>query len=324
MKRPNRILSSVIATGVLGIASQSALAQTIFSDTFNNGSTVQTTATAPTANSTSYEWFQQGSAPTTPTIAANDLHLLANSGTSSLAPLEAVFTTSPITLTVGQALNLSISFVDTQSIFNGGTDSTLNVGLFNSGGVLPNIGAQLNGTAYTAGGGSQNWNGYVARIRGAGNSTIYTRAPQGLNGTTSQNQDILFNAASGTSAYNNPAGTTVATSGGQFTSGLTQGNTYTLSYTISMTAPGTIKIDNVLYDSGNNALISQTGSTSSSPVTTYDAFGFGWRFVNPTAATSAVDVNSITVTLAPIPEPTTAVLTVTGLGLLCLVRRYRR
>jgi hypothetical protein len=327
MKRPNRILTSVIATGVLGIASQSALAQVIFNDTFNNGSTVQSSPITPTDHSTTYQWFQQGSAPTTPTIAANDLHLVGNSGTSSLAPLEAAFSASPITLTVGQSLNLSITFVDTTQIFNPGTDSTLNIGLFNSGGTLPNIGAQLNGTTYLTGGGSQNWNGYVARIRGAGNSTIFTRYLQSVNGTTSQNQDILFNGASGNSAYNSPAGATVATSGGQFTAGLTQGNTYTLSYTISMTGANTLTFNNNLFDSLNNTLFSQVGSlTSTTNVVSYDAFGFGWRFVNPTSASSAVDINSITVTLGTVavPEPATVALTLTGFGLLFFVRRNRR
>ena len=118
------------------------------------------------------------------------------------------------------------------------------------------------------------------------------------------------------------AGQLIANSGGNFAGFAASGGTYTLSYTISMTAPGTLQIDNILYDSGNNVLISQTGTTSSSPVTTYDAFGFGWRY-NSTSAANSVDVSSITVTLAPIPEPTLGALTLTGFGLLYLRRRSR-
>src|SRR6185312_409561 len=99
MKRSKIILPILAAAGILGIASQSVLAQTtIFSDTFGNGSTVQTTATPPTANSTTYEWFQQGGTPATPTIAASDLHLFGRTTASSLAEAQALFTTSPVTL----------------------------------------------------------------------------------------------------------------------------------------------------------------------------------------------------------------------------------
>jgi hypothetical protein len=328
MKRSNYI-SPVLAAGILGIAGQSVFAQTVlFNDTFNNGSTTQVTATAPTSTSTTYEWFQQGGNPTTPTIAAGDLHLQGRTTASALAPLEAVFTSTPVTLNVGDALTLTIVFANTQNIFPSASDSTINVGLYNSGGVLPNVGARLDTATYNAGGGSQGWNGYVARIRGSGGvSSIFTRAPQGANPTTptatSQNQDILFNGASGTSAYNNPTGTLIANSGGNFGGFAASGGTYTLSYTIAMTAPGTLQINNVLYDSGNNVLISQTGTTSSSPVTTYDSFGFGWRYNSASAANSA-DVSSITVTISPIPEPSVAALTLSGLGLLFAVRRFRR
>src|ERR1700749_755218 len=99
MNRAKSVLSVLAAAGILGIASQSAVAQTtIFSDTFGNGSTVQTTPSIPTANSTTYEFFQQGATPATPTIGPGDLHLAGRSTSSVLAEAQALFTASPVTL----------------------------------------------------------------------------------------------------------------------------------------------------------------------------------------------------------------------------------
>jgi len=328
MKRSKIILPILAAAGILGIASQSVLAQTtIFSDTFGNGSTVQTTATPPTANSTTYEWFQQGGTPTAPTIVPGDLHLIGRTTSSSIAEVQARFTTAPVTLsTVGDSINFTIVFTDTQSIFPAGTNSTLNIGLFNSGGTDPVTGVRLDASG-SATGGAVGWNGYVARIGDTGptsaNSQIFTRTPQGAGKTNpNQSQDVLFNGASGGATFTNPNGTTLATTGGPL-DGLTQGNTYTLSYTISLSAPGTLTINNVLTDSGNNVLITQTANTSSSIETTYDALAFGWRYTGAPAANS-VDVSSITVldNIAAIPEP--SVFALGGLGALALSRHLRR
>jgi hypothetical protein len=331
MKRPNRILSSVIAAGVLGIATQSVLAQTtIFSDAFNNGSTVQGSPITPTSHSTTYQWFQQGGTPNTPVIAgAGDLQLAGRTTASSIAEFQALFTPTPITLTtIGDTLTFNISFVDSQNIFPAGSASTINIGMYNSGGTAPQTGSRLDSTTYTAGGGSQLWNGYVARIGGTGgaSSSFYTRYLQGLNGTTSQNQDLLFNGASGSAAYNSPTGSTIATSGGAFAAGLTAGSSYTLSYSITLTGANTLSFNNTLFDSGNNAIFTQSGSlTSATNNYTFDAMAFGWRY-NSTAATNAIDVSSISViqSVTAVPEPTTVVMTLTGFGLLFLVCRSRR
>lgn len=118
----------------------------------------------------------------------------------------------------------------------------------------------------------------------------------------------------------------MATTGGQL-SNLTQGNTYTLSYTITLSASGTVTINNDLYSGGavdsNNLLISQTGTTSSSPVTTFDALGFGWRYTGPSAANS-IDVSSVTVSdnIASVPEP--SLFAAAGLAATSLALRFRR
>ena len=329
MKRSNLILPILAATGILGIASQSVVAQTtIFSDSFGNGSTVQAAPTAPTASSTTYEFFQQGATPTTPTIASGDLHLAARSTQSVLVEAQALFSSSPVTLaTVGDSLNLKITFTDTLSIFPSGSASTLNIGLYNSHGSAPVSGVRLD-TSTVSSGGAIGWTGYVGRIGGTGgaNSAIFTRPAQGPSNNSNQEQDVLFNGASGSGSYTNPTGMLVATTGGQLAGGLNQSSSYTLSYTITLTAPGTLTITNNLFDNtGGTSLITQIGTTSTSPETTFDALGFGWRYNLAPGAASSVDVNSITVsdTIAGVPEP--SVFALAGLGAAgFLRRRFRR
>jgi hypothetical protein len=327
MKR-SYFVPPALAAGILGIAGQSVVAQTtVFSDTFGNGSTVQTTPSTPTANSTTYEWFQQGGTPTTPTIAPGDLHLAGRTTSSSIAEVQALFTSTPVTLqNVGDTLTFTIAFTDTQNIFPTSSASTINVGLFNSGGSAPVTGVRLDSTG-SGTGGAVGWLGYVGRISGSTspNSSIITRPAQGAGLTNpNQSQDALFNGASGSSTYNNPTGALIANSGGVF-AGLTQLSTYTLSYSITMSAAGALTISDSLSDSGNNVLFSQTGTTTGTPLTTsFDALGFGWRY-NSASGPSSIDVSSINVTesLGAVPEPTTAALALAGFGFF-LARRFRR
>lgn len=304
---------------------------TVFSDTFDSGSTAQSaTPASPTANSTAYEYFQQGGNPATPTVAAGDLHLAGRTTSSSISEAEALFTATPVTLaTVGDWIDLTVVFTDTQNIFPNGSASTLNVGLYNSGGVTPHQGVRLDSTSAETGG-SQGWNGYVGRIGGTGGaaSSIYTRAAQTANGTSSQDQDLLFNGASGSAAYNSPAGTTLG-SGTQFAAGLTAASVYTLDFQISLSDAGTLTISNALYSGGvvdsANLLSSEIGTATGTNLLTssFDGFAMGWRY-NSTSAANSIDVSSISVadSIQTVPEPGT--LALIGTGVVFAAACYRR
>jgi len=298
----------------------------IFSDNFS-GSTLNQVPTSPTATSTSYEFFSGingGSA----TIGPGALHLALPSTTSVLGEVQAAFSSTPVSLAnVGDYLNLTVTFVNTANILlAGNANSSLTVGLYNSGGALPNQGIVTLNTGNTTGG-SQNWLGYVGRIIQSGTANVITRPAQTPNGTTSQNQDVLFNNASSSQAFNNPTGATV---GSKSTTSspisLTAGSTYTLDYRIMLSAPGTLSISNALYSGGSvnsaNTLFNELATTTASTLITssFDSFAIGWRASLSAAAASSMDITSITIS---VPEPGTPILIgVAVLGSLAL--RHRR
>src|ERR1700712_3701905 len=128
---------TTLCASMLALTMTSQAQVTIFNDTFNNGSTVQSAAPAnPTANSTAYEWFQGGSAPSGQAITAGNLHLQERSATSEIGEVQALFTVTPVTLTtIGDWIDFTIVFKDTSGVLvsGAGTGSSLNVGLFSSG-----------------------------------------------------------------------------------------------------------------------------------------------------------------------------------------------
>jgi hypothetical protein len=304
----------------------------VFSDNFTGSSTIQSASPgAGTATSTDYEVFTSTGAPTTANynLAANDLTLSSISGTSVFAELAARFPST--TLTVGQSIDLTITFKDTANVLITGenANSSLNVGLFNSGNVNLNQGLRLDGTQTTEG--SQTYLGYVGRLFLNGNASAYNRNTQAIGtSTTSQNQDLLFNNASSSSAFNNPTGTgstgnTGAT--GQVT-GLSAGSYYTLSYTLTLSAANAILINNQLYN-GTSATgtpilnMSGTETGSSFLTSTFDAFALGFRVNNGSGNPSLIgtlDISDITVN---VPEPTALAFCGLGLVVLGVARRFK-
>ncbi|HEY1717155.1 MAG TPA: PEP-CTERM sorting domain-containing protein [Verrucomicrobiae bacterium] len=316
-----------------------AMAQTtVFSDNFTGGSTIQSaTPGAGTASSADYEVFGS-TAATSQSIAANDLSFTSASGGSTLTEVDAQFGGSPVTLsTIGDYINLQVTFVDTANVMIAGmnSNSSLNIGLFNSGGVNLNQGQLLGTGGSITGGGSQTYQGYVSRLFMNGNASSYNRATQTLDGTTSRNQDLLFNNASSSAAFGAPNGTTTTSTFGTTTPlgnnvGLTAGQTYTISYTISLTAANAVKVTDELFSGSNTngIALQDNGGTSTSGAflgSTFDSLAVGFRYASATAATGTLDISDINVidSLSPVPEPTTLALSALGgLGLLA-VRRFK-
>lgn len=292
------------------LASQAAV---FFSDDFTTGSTLNQTPAAPSINSASYQTaIGITNANSTPSLSPGELTVVFPNTSSVLGETFARFSTTPIALTlVGDYIDIKVVFVNTSNVLSGlsGAGSTLNIGLYNSGGVDPNQGQfQLN-TAPSQpnfSGGTEDWLGYFGRIFLSGNSSILTRPAQTPNGTTSQNQDLLFSNASGSQAFNNPAGAglgnTVSTNYLAGTNNITfaAGTTNTVYLKITLTAASTVTISNALFagaGTGGGLIFAQEKTASGANFLTsgFDGLAVGWR-MSGTAQGSAMGIRAIEVT----------------------------
>ncbi len=304
-----QILFALVLTAALPLTA-GAQTTTFFSDDFTSGSasTVNQPDATPTTHSTSYQVYLNG-APSTNTVNPTSLTLAFPTSTSIIGELAGRFTNSPVPLVAdGDFLTLTVIFTNTANLLtNSSGNSTLNVGLYNSGGAALNQGPTiLNALTNIANtGGSQGWIGYVSRMfANGGNATCYTRNPQTANGTSAQNQDLLFNNASSTAGYNLPTGTvltggnTVSPAAGVITSG--PSSVYTLVLSAAFDTPTGVLVTNTLYSgagTGGTVVFTQTKTaTNTSFVTSgFDSFAIGWRNASSVSQVTTMDINSITV-----------------------------
>jgi hypothetical protein len=251
------------------------------------------------------------------------------STTSGFVEGQALFAATPVSLDAsGDYIEFSLTFTNTTQI-SGGTSSFIYIGLYNSGGVAPLAGVLTNAGLSTASGspyatgGTQLWQGYVAKPAYSGvNANMFTRPMQNGAGTTSANQDLVASAVGG-GAFNNPAGANLGTTASTLT--LTAGEQYTVTLRLTLSAANTLAITNLIYDSASNVIFNQGKIASGANYLTnsFDGLAFGWRFAAGTGAASAIDVNSILVTTNVIPEPSTLALVGTGLVAMMGVLRRR-
>ncbi len=316
---------------ILLAAPLAAMSQTvIFTDAFTSGSTTNKTSTpggTTAASSTSYDLAGSKSVTNSPASGHLKIGLSAPTG-SGFWEAQAVFIGTPVTLaTVGDYINLTYTFTNTGGgLLAGGTASFICNGLYNSGGTVPvalslaNSG--LNGTSGSAyaSGNCQGWQGYVSRIANNGPASAYTRPAQNpATGTTSVNQDLIGNGWGG-GAYTNLTGLTFdLNETNPFT--FTADSPYTISYTIALTAAGTLTVTNNLY-SGTTAtgtpIFSQTNICAGSTNITqaFDSLAIGVRN-GGTSFNPIMDLAKITITKNVFGSPGPS-FSVTGGGSGCI------
>ena len=303
-----KILSfrTIIVALVLVIAPLMSLAAdtTYFNDTFIFGSTLNQPPATPNPTYTSYQ-TGEGLGGGTFSIAPNLLSIALTNSSSVLGEVLAMFTNTPIALAVpGDHVNITVVFTNGANILSGlaGNNSTVNIGLFYSGGVAPNQGDIILNLGNTSGG-TQGWIGYFGRFfwNPTGNNSILTRPAQTPNGSTSQNQDLLFSNASSTQAFNNPTGTSIGSTANTSSPVLTQGGTYTLFFSITLTAAGTYGITNTIYNgvgTGGSVLVTQgKTATGANYITSgFDGFAIGFRNSASAVQVARMDISSIEIT----------------------------
>ena len=347
---PLLALSSFLVTG-------RAMATVIFDDTFGHGSTLITSGsyTAPTdgatpsASSAGYVVASNSAATGAggSTIASGNLNLITSTKTSNgISEMEAVFTETPVTLSVGGQIDLYVTFQSKAYVMLSGssTSAATFFGIFNSQAspgysstLLPdtNLGSSGLSSSDTNDetGGVQNYIGYVAEIGFTGNSQgvkVDTRPEQ--NNSSNTNQDLVTDNAGGSSvSYQN--GKAVAPKNTSDALTLTADTEYTEDLNIDLTATGTETVTTSLYTGGiadvgvpADRLDSVSGTATGTNFTTgsFDSLGFGYRNTQNDAGAD-MDVNEIEILSTPaVPEPASiGLFAVAGLGFISSRRRSR-
>ncbi|HVM62206.1 MAG TPA: PEP-CTERM sorting domain-containing protein [Verrucomicrobiae bacterium] len=317
----SRLIAVVALVCGLAVGSRPSFAQvTVFSDTF--GSSTLNGVSSPTANSTSYDIASSKAAGSA--IGSGDLSILLPSTSSGLVEAQALFASTPIMLSnPGDYIQLTYTFTDSSNILiSGKSSSQLWVGLFDSYTSAPLTNLQNSGLSTNAAGGTQGWQGYHIQLPGSGNTAkTYFRATQTA---AAGDQDLLGNNASSGSTYANPRGYQLSGQGSS-TLVLTNGQQLTEEFKVMLNASGGTTVSNILIDASSSAILFSLASTTNSvPVNAFDGLAFGWLYKGSSGDPgSAMDVSSLTV-ITNVPEPSTIMLALSGLGLVVAVRRFRK
>jgi hypothetical protein len=332
MKNINRFRMLVALSGV--IAPLWVQAQvTIFSDTFNNGSTTNQPSIplpggAGPNTSTSYDIASVKNGLLNSFIQPNDLRLTLSAGTTSgFLEAQALFTTNPFELNaVGDYIDIAVVFTNTTgTLLSAGPSSALWLGIYSSGdtpGTETNIpvsgdglgNAGLNVASSFVSGNCQPWAGYVAQITPNGGS-METRPTQLVSGNNSVNQELL--APSGiTGDFQHPAGTGLQSVSGTTppaVGSIASSGAYTEDLRITVIGNALLVVSNALYQ-GNGAsgtpIYSQIGTATTTNNTfltsVFDGLAIGTRS-SGTTANPLMDISSISITgiSTPVSGPPT-------------------
>ncbi len=288
-----RFVRAFFAALSLGCAARAELS-TVFDDTFGSGSTINSTAAIdpghPSLHATDYQQISAKAFQTT-AVAEGQLRFGLPATSSAVNMIEALFTKYPVALVnTGESVEVTAVFTPTAAMLDFGS-SGLFIGLYNASQVQPKPGG-LNGVTTGSPGNAQNWLGYVSRIMSSGTSqTINTRPAQAE--TASNNQDVVYSYASGTTVGSGTLSTLGSLSGG---------TTYTVVLTVTKTGTSSLDITSRLFEGTNTSLtplVAKTVSSTSILTGTFDALAFGWRATASStgaAHVQLVDMRRITVT----------------------------
>lgn len=302
-----KILNLRVTLATLMVAAPLASqATTFFADYFTNSSTLNQPVVAATANSASYQtYLGLTNAGSVSALSSGKLTFVYPNTSGVLGDCVARFSATPIALSqVGDYVDVKVIFVNASNVLSVApgvvlnNNSSLNIGLYNSGSVNPNQG-QISLSTGTATGGTEDWLGYFGRMFLSGNSSIITRPAQTPSGTSSQNQDLLFTAASSSQAFNAPAGTGLGNTTG--TLSLTNASTYTMYLKITLSAASTYTISNSIFAgaglSGGIIFSQEKTATAGNYLTSaFDGFSIGWRNNSTPAQGSAMEIQGVEVT----------------------------
>lgn len=252
---------------------------TVFDDAFSADALNAAVYPAITATSTGWDIASSKTNNPPPTNTTGlQVNLVATS--SGLIEGQARFAPAPVQLLPGTAIELTATFTPT-AVLQASSDNLI-VGLFNSGGSSPLPTLLQGGLGSSVGNGVQGWVGYNAGFAvGASNGHMMTRPAQTV--VAAGDQDLLFVGVTG--AYKSPKGATVTNSPAGVT--LTNGETYTLDYTLALSANGstltaTYSLYNGVGTSGagtNTRITTYAGSFANANLvtTSFDALAVGWR-----------------------------------------------
>lgn len=306
---------------------------TIFHTDFSTGNdTLNQASFTPTSSSTNWDIVSSKNA-TTSAVSSSGLLISMASTSAGVVEAQTVFSSSPVQLSnTGDFITATAVFTATNNILTGGLGSRLYIGLYNSAGSLPlntlnNAGLTTAASDKTTGG-TIGWQGYTGAISFDGsNTSIATRPIQNTGTLTNAAQDL---ALSGSGGYNYPAGQNlVLSTATSATASLTNGQQYTLTYSINMTSATSATITINLYDGVgttglNEATIVGTATGANLLTTAFDGLMIGERYANTAAASSMTITDlAITTNVSAVPEPATyaAILGAAGLAVAAIRRR---
>ncbi|HEU5080965.1 MAG TPA: pectinesterase family protein [Opitutaceae bacterium] len=300
MNRILRIIGALLACCALQLRAQN----TVFNASFSGDAINPATYPVVTSTTTGWDILSNKNVPAS-TESDGTLSLNMAGTSSGFFEAQALFANAPVQLLPGTYIELTATFQPNWILTN--SSDNLIFGLFNSGSSAPLSGLQsggLNNALTTfATGGAKNWQGFNANIPLSGSSPkMLNRAAQ--TGGSNTVQDVLVDSQSSSTGYTTPAGVS-ASSIGPMSVLLTNGNTYTLDYKLSLSADGlTLTAAVSLYNEvgisgiGSNSLIgSYTGKFSGASLLTtgFDALAIGWRADAGTANPSTLKLLALTV-----------------------------